>query len=263
METETRDRFTDALARSYGRPIAGEKSEPLHTAGEILTWFIEVKAQCEWTPRLIPLAGVRQWTRTADEIADEARRDFRIIAVRVRAGNREMKTWTQPLLAPRGQGLAVFLARPIRGVLHFLTRARTEAGLLDLVEMGPTVQLLPGEDATAADPFVRDVATGAVGWARYDAVLSEEGGRFHHALTRYRVAEVGEEFPIDVPADYCWMTVRQLMDLLRHGHYLNIEARSLLACVHSLSGGDRPAIAGERASVEVLPDQEVSSHAGA
>jgi oxidase EvaA len=28
--------------------------------------------------------------------------------------------------------------------------------------------------------------------------------------------------------------VRQLMDLLRHGHYLNIEARSLLACVHSL-----------------------------
>jgi dTDP-4-dehydro-6-deoxy-alpha-D-glucopyranose 2,3-dehydratase len=28
--------------------------------------------------------------------------------------------------------------------------------------------------------------------------------------------------------------MRQLMDLLRHGHYLNIEARSLLACIHSL-----------------------------
>jgi oxidase EvaA len=69
---------------------------------------------------------------------------------------------------------------------------------------------------------------------RYDQVLSEEGGRFYNALTRYQITEVGEEVPLDPPRNYCWMTVRQLMDLLRHGHYLNIEARSLLACLHSL-----------------------------
>ncbi|NED05567.1 NDP-hexose 2,3-dehydratase, partial [Streptomyces sp. SID6648] len=36
--------------------------------------------------------------------------------------------------------------------------------------------------------------------------------------------------------DFRWMTVRQLVDLLRHSHYVNIQARSLVACLHSLTG---------------------------
>ncbi|MEU4806639.1 NDP-hexose 2,3-dehydratase family protein [Actinosynnema sp. NPDC023587] len=220
--------FGEALARSYAPDgsVAG--------TDEILSWFTEAKTRCEWTARLVPLSSVRDWTRTAEEITDDRGEDFRIIAVRVAAANREVAGWTQPLLHPRGRGLAVFVARRIAGVLHILVRAREEYGLLDCVEMAPSVQLLPGQDVSAVDPFLRDVATGHVGRARFDTVLSEEGGRFHHALTRYRVVEVGSEFPVEVPPDYCWMTTRQLMDLLRHGHYLNIEARSLLACVHSL-----------------------------
>ncbi|WP_158890359.1 NDP-hexose 2,3-dehydratase family protein [Amycolatopsis anabasis] len=222
------DEFTAALARSYGDAPA------LHTTGEILSWFTEAKTRCDWHARLIPLSGVANWSRDDHEIADDEQRDFRIIAVEVAAGNREVSRWTQPLLYPRGQGLAVFVARPIGGVLHLLVHARPEFGLLDSIEMAPTVQLQPGESESAAHPFLKDVATGDLGRVRYDAVLSEEGGRFYHALTRYRIVEVGEEFPIEVPEDFCWMTVRQLMDLLRHGHYLNIEARSLLACVYSL-----------------------------
>ncbi|MBP2329766.1 oxidase EvaA [Kibdelosporangium banguiense] len=214
---------------------ADETGTPLHSSSAVLSWFTEAKTMCDWSVRLIALNQVRGWSVTEDEIADHAGRDFQIIGVQVAAGNREVASWTQPLLAPRGQGLAVFLTRPINDVLHVLVRMRPEIGLLDLVEMGPTVQLLPGEDPSAVDdPFVKEVALGGLGQVRYDTVHSEEGGRFHHALTRYRVVEVGEEFPVEVPPNFCWLTVRQLMDLLRHGHYLNIEARSLLACVHSL-----------------------------
>lgn len=221
--------FADALTRSY------LSDSSLHTSNAVLSWFTEAKTLCDWNVRLVPVDDVRDWTRTADEIADDAGREFRIIGVRVRAANREVAGWTQPLLEPRGQGLAIFVTRPIDGVLHVLVQARPEIGLLDMVEMGPTVQLLPGQDpADVDDPFVKGVATGEVGRTRYDTVLSEEGGRFLNALTRYRVVEVGEEFPVEVPPKFCWLTVRQLMDLLRHGHYLNIEARSLLACVHSL-----------------------------
>ncbi|ALG09456.1 NDP-hexose 2,3-dehydratase family protein [Kibdelosporangium phytohabitans] len=221
--------FADALTRSY------LSDKALHTTSAALSWFTEAKTMCDWSVRLIPVGEVRNWSRTEHEIADDAGRDFRIIGVRVEAGNREVTAWTQPLLEPRGQGLAIFLTRSIGGVLHVLVQARPEIGLLDLVEMGPTVQLLPGQDpADVDDPFVKGVATGEVGRIRYDTVLSEEGGRFLNALTRYRVVEVGDEFPVDVPPNFCWLTVRQLMDLLRHGHYLNIEARSLLACVHSL-----------------------------
>jgi oxidase EvaA len=228
------DTFRDALVRSYQYQYDsdGDGAGPLHTASEILSWFTDAKTRCHWTARLVPLSGVDGWSRTAEEIADENQRQFRIIAVRVRAGTREVQRWTQPLLYPRGVGRAVFLTRAIRGVLHLLVQARPEYGLMDLVEMAPTVHLLPG--AGVADPFVAAALDAPDATVRYDTLLSEEGGRFYHALTRYQIVEVGDDVPVDVPPHLCWMTVRQLMDLLRHGHYLNIEARSLLACLHSL-----------------------------
>ncbi|MBP2473504.1 oxidase EvaA [Crossiella equi] len=222
--------FVRSLVRSY----TGDSS--LHSDEEILSWFIESKARCDWSSRLIPLHGIKGWHRTDHEIADEAGRLARVIAVSVQAGNREVHRWTQPLLAPRGHGLAAFLVRRIGGVLHVLVQSRGEPGLLDLVEMAPTVQLVNAQDpvARAATRFCDHVLHAAPETVRFDAMLSEEGGRFHHAQTRYRVVEAGSEFPLDVPEEFCWVTVRQMMELLRHGHYLNIEARSLLACLHSL-----------------------------
>lgn len=191
----------------------------LHSTRALLSWFTEAKTWCDWHVRLVPLAEVPGWSRTGLEITDDQRRDFRIIAIRVAAGNREVARWCQPVLAPRGQGLAVLVVRPINGLLHALVRARPEFGLLDLVEIGPTVQLRPGEGDTAViDPLLADVVTGRLGHSRFDTVLSEEGGRFYHAQTRYRIVEVGDEFPVEVPPDHCWLTVRQLVRLLQHGH---------------------------------------------
>jgi oxidase EvaA len=227
--------FTDALMRSYDRPEDGGTT--LHSETEVLSWFTAARTACQWRAALIPLAEVADWSTTADEIVDRERRDFRVAAVRVEAGNREIARWSQPLLAPRERGTAVFIARPINGVVHLLVQAVSQPGLRDLVEIGPTVYLAPGVDPDSrarVEPFVATALTTDSSQVRYDTVLSEEGGRFYHAQTRYRVVEIGGDFPIEVPDNYCWMTLRQLIDLVRHGHYVNIEARSLLACVHSL-----------------------------
>ncbi|TVT54689.1 NDP-hexose 2,3-dehydratase [Amycolatopsis rhizosphaerae] len=207
----------------------------LHGLGEILSWLIEAKTRCDWSTRLVPLRDVSGWRRTEDEIADPDGRHFRIIGVRVAAGNREVTTWRQPLLAPHGPGLAAFVLSRINGVPHLLVQARPEIGLLDMVEMGPTVQLLPGEDpSSVGHPLLKEIALGGLGRPRYDAMLSEEGGRFYHAMTRYQVIEVGEDFPVDVADNFRWVSLRQLMTLLRHGHYVNIEARTLLACAQAV-----------------------------
>lgn len=234
-EAATGDPFRDALIRSYQYQPEDSGSGSLHHPGAILSWFTEAKTRCDWAARLVPLAEVPGWSRTADEIRHDEGRHFGIIAVAVEAGTREVRRWTQPLLSPRDQGRAVFLVRPIRGVLHLLVQARPEYGLMDMVEMAPTVQL-PSDSGAGelADPFLRDLLSAGTARTRYDNLLSEEGGRFFNALTRYQIIEVGDDVPLDVPPQYCWMTVRQLTDLLRHGHYLNIEARSLLACLRSL-----------------------------
>ncbi len=218
-------------------PYLDESEEPHRSTGQIVSWLTEVRALREVLQRSVPLRSVDRWERTADEIRHEAGRHFTIIAADVRAANREVTRWTQPLLAPVEQGLAAFVTRRIEGTLHLLVQARTEAGALDVAELAPTVQCLPGavrELPPGRRPWFFDFVTGiAPSRIRYDSVQSEEGGRFFHADNRYLIVEVGDDFPVEVPKEFCWMTPGQLNELLQHSNYVNIQARTLLAGLYS------------------------------
>ena len=208
-----------------------------HSTPEILSWMTEVKAQHELLQRSVPLSAVRGWTITDDEISHEEGRYFKVIAADVGASNREVTRWTQPLLAPIEQGVVAFLARPIHGVLHLLMHAKMEAGVLDVIELAPTVQCLRGNfDGLPKDrqPRYLDVVTGArPEQIVYDSVQSEEGGRFHHADNRYQIVRVDEDFPLGTPPEFRWMSVRQVTELLQHSNYVNVQARSLLASLNT------------------------------
>lgn len=226
-----------ALLRSYrSQDVEGGA---VHTLRQVIGWFTDVKVRCAWDRALLPLSQVTGWTRTEQEIADDARQEFRILGVQVRASGREVRQWTQPLLAPFGQGTAVFLTRTFGGVLHVLAAARPEPGLSDLVEIAPTVHCRTPA-AAAAQPFAGAALAEAPERTHCDVVLSEEGGRFRHALTRYRILDAGPEVP-DLPPDgYCWVTAGQLTELARHANYLNIEARTLLTCLYGMWAGAAP-----------------------
>lgn len=227
-----RDEFGEAVRRSFAGE--GRPHRPLH---EILNWFTEVKAGYHTSVRRIPLAQVDRWRRSDDEISHEEGKYFSVVAVSVRMSNREVPHWTQPLIAPRGEGIAAFLGKRIGGVLHVLAHARVEPGFVDVVELAPTVLCNPGNyrDIPTEDwpPFLDYVLGADARKIRYSALLSEEGGRFYHAQTRYLLIEVDEDEPLEVPPNFQWMTLRQLTELLRHSHYLNVQARSLLACLNS------------------------------
>lgn len=222
--------FRSALARSLHHS-AGAR----HDIGEILSWFTEEKTRHEVSTRLIPANQIAGWNRTAHDIAREDGKHFRVIAVNVEASNREVASWRQPLLAPVARGIIAFLAKPIEGVMHVLVHARVEPGFMDTVELGPTLQLIRENYAGLPQPRYLDYVLGAdTDRIRFDAFLSEEGGRFFDAQNRYLVIEVEDDFQVSCPQDYRWVTVGQLSELLRHGHYLNVQARSLVACMHSL-----------------------------
>lgn len=207
-----------------------------HTLPELLRWFNGLRARSEVAAQLVPLTSVDGWVRDTDEIRHTSGRHFAIVAVSVEAGNREVKGWTQPLLSPRGTGVVAFLAKRIDGVLHVLARAHPEPGYVDLIELAPTVQCVPDDHAHLPPEqrprFLDQVLAARPEQILYDAVQSEEGGRFYRALSRYLVVETDED-PV-VPDDYRWMTVAQLVALLQHSNYCNIQARSLIACLQSV-----------------------------
>lgn len=226
------DDFRSALRRS-GDPAASS----LHSGAEILGWLTEQRTGADLTTDRIPLAKVAGWHRTRDRVSHDEAAFFRVIGVRVDAAGREVGGWSQPMIEPVGQGVIAFLVRRIEGVLHVLTHARTEPGFTDAVELGPTVQCVPDSYAhlppTALPPFLDEVLGAGAERVRFDNMLSEEGGRFHHALNRYLIVEASQDVPSDHPA-FRWLTLHQLSRLLRHSHYVNIQARSLIACLHSL-----------------------------
>lgn len=227
------DQFHQALSASRDREAGALVPTP-----ELMSWFTGQRSQRELEISRMPLKEVPGWHRTDKEIARADGRYFSVVAVAVRAGNREVTSWSQPMFEPRGQGLAAFVVRSFGGVLHVLVNARMEGGFLNSVELGPTVQCIPWnyDDYEGADrPFLLDyIQMIDPRRIRYQAIHSEEGGRFLNAETRYMIVEADEALPPEVPQDYCWVTVSQLADLLHHGHYVNVQARTLVACLKSL-----------------------------
>jgi oxidase EvaA len=214
----------------------------LHSDSELHSWFTGERSRHEISITRTPLNEVTGWRRGASSIDHEDGRYFSVMAVAVQAGNREVTGWTQPLFEPVGLGVTAFLTRRIGGVLHLLAHARVEGGFLDTVELAPTVQCDPGNYAhlAAADrpPFLDEVLAAPPERIRYQAVHSEEGGRFLNAESRYLFVEADPAGAAGTGADalppgYRWLTPDQLGALAQHGHYVNVQARTLLACLHA------------------------------
>ncbi|MFI1019109.1 NDP-hexose 2,3-dehydratase family protein [Streptomyces sp. NPDC020965] len=218
-----------------------EDQGSLHTTGDLLSWITDARTRNEVRTRLTPLRDVAGWRRTPDAITHDTGRFFDVMAVRIETdGDREVRQWTQPMIAPAGIGIVAFLVKRIDGVLHVLAHARVEPGYLDVVELSPTVMCTPGNyeglPAAARPPFLGEVLSARPEQVRFETILSEEGGRFYHAQNRYIIVESDIDVAPELSSEYRWMALHQMVGLLRHSHYVNVQARSLIACLHSLSG---------------------------
>ncbi|MEU8382876.1 NDP-hexose 2,3-dehydratase family protein [Streptosporangium sp. NPDC048865] len=225
---EVPDDFTAALVRSYTR-------EGVHATGDILSWITDLRSETDVRLERTALSGLARWHVGADRITHETGRFFDVVGVKVEASGREVRGWSQPMIETRRPGLVAFLVTRIDGVLHLLVNLRVEPGLLDVAELAPTVQCTPGNydclPAAARPVFLDEVLGAPPDRIRADVMLSDEGGRFLASMHRHLVVETDERF--DHPG-FRWMTLRQFAELLTHSHYVNVQARSLLACVNAL-----------------------------
>lgn len=227
------DRNTDSIGSRFLRSCLSS-GEALHTFDDILSWLTNLKSLFDLRVEKIPLSNVSGWSITDTEIVHEKGKYFRIIPVEVEIGNREVKTWNQPLVEPTQEGICGFIVKEIRGMLHFLVQAKLECGNHDIVEMAPTVQCLTGnyKDPDVITPPFLDLFLNARKEAMIvDTYQSEEGGRFYREQNRNMILEVGDEFPVEVPENFCWLTLNQMKMFLKFNNFLNIQARSLISAI--------------------------------
>ena len=199
-----------------------------------LSWLAKLKSRYDLLVNYCPVLDMPGWRKTESEIVRNDHQYFRIIGVNVTISNREVSTWCQPLVEPMQQGLCALIIKKINGVYHFLMQAKLECGNFDVFELAPTVQCLTGNipiDLQRQPDFYQYVINAKKEQIVFDALQSEEGGRFYREQNRNLIIEAGDDFPLEVPERFTWMTLRQIYKFLRFNNYLNIQARSLISAL--------------------------------
>jgi oxidase EvaA len=215
-------------------PLPGGEPQALFGDTELASWLTNERSVRRVRQRLVPLRSVAEWRQCAHVVERSDGRFFSVIGVRVDAPNREVRSWTQPLIEPSGPGVVAFVTRTFDGVAHLLVSARAEAGFTDSIQVGPTVQCIP-DNHRVPPPFLEFVLSQETApQIRYDVLHSEEGGRFRNAVSRYLIVSADatpDAAPAQLPRGFRWVTPGQLDQLVQAGRNITVQARSLLAAL--------------------------------
>ena len=219
-----------AIALSLDEGIAAASVRPL------ARWLSAQRMIRTLETRRVPLPDLAGWHRTREALIRSDGTGYEVVAMHVVASGREVDGWCQPMVRPVGVGL-IGLAVAHRGEqLEVLMQARPEPGLVDGVELGPTVQVAGGDapQTRAEADLMAHLLDRPEAEVFFDAVLSDEGGRFLHSRNRHLVVGIDAG---EAPDGYRWCRLGELVSLLIHSHQVNMQARSALLCLLAASTG--------------------------
>lgn len=202
--------------------------------------FHEVKTKA------VPLNELVDWQVDEAGVTCKDRANFMVRFYDIAISGREVQKWTQPLFKAIGQATFGLITCVEGGVRKFLVCARPEIGSFDKIELGPTIQKEPVENAGQEDEkckgfsqkadlkvekideiFANKLSKGED--ILLDVILSEEGGRFYHEQNRNVIMEVEKEEVGVLPEGYFWVNYSSLNYLVQVNNCLNIQLRNLLS----------------------------------
>ncbi|NBM14384.1 NDP-hexose 2,3-dehydratase family protein [Streptomyces sp. GC420] len=180
--------------------------------------------------RRIPFAGLDRWSFAPDtgDLRHSSGRFFSVEGLHVVRPEGE---WQQPIIVQPEIGILGILAKEFDGVLHFLMQAKMEPGNPNLVQLSPTVQATRSNytkaHGGAGVKYLEHFLEPDRDRVLTDVLQSEHGAWFYHKRNRNMIVEVDG----DVPADdaFRWLTLGQIMELLRLDNVVNMDARTVLA----------------------------------
>ncbi len=180
----------------------------------------------------IPLNQLTQWTIGGGEITPCNDAGYKVIQLRVRASDREVLLWDQPMIQTLDTGLVLLLIRRANNAYEICLEFKSELGNEKGVLLGPSLSLTtvahldryPEIRAACADPSASCLAAHR---------CSEEGGRFYRSINEYRIVDVSN---VDVAAmnkslgdSHTWVDLDVAIDLFDAVHVLSDDCRGVLS----------------------------------
>lgn len=206
--------FSNELAVSYSH-------DGLFETVDVLQKRIKALRDRILPPTIVSLIELPNYYCNDYGIFPKKNKPYAIKYIAVQTRYREVKRWNQPIIESIGVGKVDLICARIDGILHFLFKPVIEPGLVYKVELSPSIVVEPGEG------WIEEDTQEKKGKVLIECWQSDEGGRFYHDKSLYRIIDVGSKY--SVPEGWTWLTVKQIKALLKNGGWLTNEARSAIS----------------------------------
>ena len=203
--------------------------------GDLAGWLEERRRAHSFRIDRIPFRDLEGWSfePSTGNLAHATGRFFKIEGIWVESNYGTVPRWSQPIINQPEIGILGILARKVNGVLYFLMQAKMEPGNINTVQLAPTLQATRSNFTRAhrgRTPPYLEYFTGRAGLRPLvDVLQSEQGGRFLRKRNRNMIVEVDDEVP--VLEDYCWLTLGQILRLIRMDNVVNMDARTVIGSI--------------------------------
>ncbi len=195
---------------------------------KIFQYINDIKMLDRSSIDLVDLYSLDKWKMCNGEfVADEA--DFKIVFCDIEIEGREVSRWQQPLLEAIGESIfgLVYCIKDNR--IQYLIQTKKEVGCFDKIEIGPSVQLGPHDQAkNNVEKLFCDNIRKNKG-IEFQGLFSEEGGRFYNEQNRNVIMHIEEGDLQDIPEGYFWADYQTMNTLIQFNNCLNIQLRNLLS----------------------------------
>lgn len=198
-------------------------------------WLAERCRPEEFKVEQVPLDEMEKWALEPDgsRIFHESGRFFHIEGLHVKTNFGGEHEWDQPIINQPEIGFLGFITRVFDGTRYFLMQAKMEPGNINTLQISPSLQATKsnftqvhkGKRPTFLEFFNGEKQVKIL----TDHLQTEQGGRFYQKRNRNIVIEINED--IELPDEFCWLTLGELKALLREDNVLNMDTRSVLSTI--------------------------------
>lgn len=201
----------------------------------VMTWLEDKRENTNLKVTQIPVKEIDRWKideKTGD-ISHDTGRFFQIVGVKTEgAADREVLSWSQPIMKQEECGMLGIICQKQHGVRHYLLWAKYEPGSIVRHQLSPCIQAtLSNLDRAHGGKKPMFAEYFEEGTTKSKTVFSvehvEDPGRFYLKTNRCVLVEVPEGEEVPITDDFVWLTLPQVKKLLKKEKVMNSFTRAI------------------------------------
>lgn len=223
---------TEGVINQLNEMLIAEDNDDI---SHVLAWLEEKRRTTNLKVTQIPVKEIDRWNihEETGDISHDSGRFFQIVGVKTEGAlDREVLSWSQPIMKQEECGMLGIICQEKEGVRHYLLWAKYEPGSPVKHQLSPGIQATlsnldrvhGGKKPMFAEYFEEGSTKSKV---IFSVEHVEDPGRFYLKTNRCVLVEVPPHEHVEITDDFIWVTLPQVKKLLKLDKVVNSFARAI------------------------------------